>query len=258
MDLPWTPVWDSIRPHVHPLRTPSGRILSVDGPADHPWHHGLWSVVKFVNGTNYWEEFGEFGTLHTTDVQRDGMVMQAAIDWHEPGSGTVALRETRMLTHIPIDDSTYAIDWVFALAPTTDAILDRTPFNRWGGYSGLTLRGSPDWVDTELCLPGREPRERILGDTAPWCALRSRDATVAFLDHPTNPRFPTPWYASTRADTYGEGWANFMNAAFLWSDPLPMGAGEVLTRRHRVVVADGCLEPASIDQHHLTWVEAGP
>ena len=28
-----------------------------------------------------------------------------------------------------------------------------------------------------------------------------------------------PWYGSTRADTYGDGWANFVNAAFLWDEP---------------------------------------
>jgi hypothetical protein len=258
VDLPWTAVWDSVRPHVHPLRTLGGRSLSADGPADHPWHHGLWSTVKFVNGTNFWEEYGEFGTLRTTAVNRDGMARRAEIEWREPGSEVVALRETRTLTHIPIDDDAYAIEWVFALAAEAETTLDRTPFTTWGGYGGLTLRGAPDWVDTELRLPGLEPRDRVLGDAAPWCALRSPDATVALFDHPTNPRFPTPWYGSTRADTYGDGWANFVNAAFLWSAPLQLGAGEVFTRRHRVVVADGRLDPAWIEQHHLTWVGEDP
>ena len=56
------------------------------------------------------------------------------------------------------------------------------------------------------------------------------------LDHPANVSFPTPWYASTRAATYGDGWANFFNAAFLWDGPVDIGAGSTFEHRHRVVV----------------------
>ncbi len=52
---------------------------------------------------------------------------------------------------------------------------------------------------------------------------------VAILDHPANVRFPPPWYASTRAETYGDGWANFVNAAFLWDGPLLVPAGRCST-----------------------------
>ena len=220
MEPPWTAVWGAPRPHVHPLRSGGGRCLSSDAPADHPWHHGLWSTVKFVNGDNFWEELGEFGSLHTTDVQRNGMSTRATIEWRTPRTGAVAVFETRTLVHVPIDRDTYAIDWTFSLVPTADTTFDRTPFNVWGGYGGLTLRGAPDWEGTQLSLPDGKGRDRVLGDPAPWCVLGSADATIALLDHPTNPRFPTPWYGSTRADTYGDGWANFLNAAFLWAEPL--------------------------------------
>ena len=47
-------------------------------------------------------------------------------------------------------------------------------------------------------------------------------------------------YASTRAATYGdEGWSNFLNAAFLWDEPLSVPAHEPLSFRYRVVVHDG-------------------
>ncbi len=44
------------RPHVHPLRTPSGFTLTRNAPEDHPWHHALWFTIKFVNEENFWEE----------------------------------------------------------------------------------------------------------------------------------------------------------------------------------------------------------
>jgi hypothetical protein len=253
MTMRWTADWDPPRPHVHPLTTPSGRRLTVSAPADHPWHFGLWSTIKFVNGENYWETYGEFGVLSTVSVERAGPTTTATIDWVAPDGDAIALREVRTLHEVAIDERTWALDWTFALTPTVDSELDRTPFTTWGGYGGLTLRGAPDWTDTSLQLPDGEPRDRVLGDPAPWCLLASDDASVAILDHPTNVRFPTPWYGSNRADTYGEGWANFLNAAVLWDAPLTVRAGDELVRRHRVVIADGRLSVASVAAAYDTW-----
>lgn len=256
MIVPWTAVWSSARPHVHPLRTPSGRILSTDGPADHPWHHALWSTIKFVNGENYWEEYGEFGRLVTLDAFTDGPTTTATIDWIAPDGQAVAVREVRTLEHVELGIDRYAIDWTFDLAPTVTAVFDRTPFTTWGGYGGLTLRGAADWTDTDLRLPDGAARDRLLGEPAPWCALASDAATVALLDHPGNVRFPTPWYASNRAETYGEGWANFVNAAFLWDGSLRIEAGGHLVRRHRVIVADGRLTTATVAAEFDRWAQS--
>ena len=248
----WTAVWESPRPHVHPLRTPSGRVLTIDAPDDHPWHHGLWSTIKFVNGENFWETYGEFGTLVTTDVVEDGPTVEATIDWISPDGDALAVRETRTLRAVALDAG-YGIDWTFTLRPTVDTEFDRTPFTTWGGYGGLTLRGAPDWTETTIVLPDGEARDRVLGEVAPWCALRSPAATVAILDHPDNVRFPTPWYGSNRADTYGHGWANFVNAAFLWNASLHVAAGESVTRHHRVIVADGALGSDRIAGEFRSW-----
>ena len=72
------------------------------------------------------------------------------------------------------------------------------------------------------------------------------------LDHPDNPRSPTPWYASTRADTYGEGWANFVNAAFLWDEPMEIGPAP-LELRYRVLVHDGTWPTERIEREYRQW-----
>ena len=60
----WTYEWSARRrPFIHPLHTPSGLVLTRDAPDDHPWHHGLWFTIKFVNGENFWEEYDEYGVL---------------------------------------------------------------------------------------------------------------------------------------------------------------------------------------------------
>ena len=60
----WTYHWGARRrPYVHPLRTPAGHVLTRNAPADHPWHHGLWFTIKYVDGDNFWEEMDTYGVL---------------------------------------------------------------------------------------------------------------------------------------------------------------------------------------------------
>ena len=92
MQLPC--VWDAPRPFAHPLTTPAGAVLSVEAPADHPWHHALWFTIKFVNGENFWEEYGEFGLLRTRSVGEDAGATTATIEWIAPDGESIRLRET--------------------------------------------------------------------------------------------------------------------------------------------------------------------
>lgn len=282
MQLPC--VWDAPRPFVHPLTTPAGAILSVEAPADHPWHHALWFTIKYVNDENFWEEFGEFGLLRTTSVAEDAGTTTATLEWVAPDGESVRLRETRTLRATGIDTDSYAIDWTEELTVPVETVLDRTPFTTWGGYGGLTLRGAPTWTDTVLRLDEGADRDRTLGERSRWLAIDGKVAPepersegeprrsvpprtgssrpsgvaemaagVVILDHPDNVRAPSPWYGSTRADTYGEGWANFVNAAFLWDEPLPLAAGETLALRYRVLVHDGVWDRDRIEAEAERW-----
>ncbi len=237
MTAPWTYNRDHRkRPNVHPLATPSGAVLTRDAPEDHPWHHGLWFTIKLVNEENFWEEYDAYGVLRHVD--------DTTLHWIRPDRETVVIDEQRTLEHVPIGADAYALDWSTTITPRVDVVLDRTPFTTWGGYGGLSLRGRGDWTETRLLLADGTSHERVLGVPSEWCDLSGTvdggEAGVLFLDHPANPRHPVPWYGSTRAATYGdEGWSNFLNAAFLWDEPLSLDAGEALDLSFRVVVHDG-------------------
>ena len=273
---PWTYQWEDVpRPFVHPVRTPAGRVVSVEAPDDHPWQHALWFTIKFVNGENFWEEYGEFGTLRQAEppevrAAADGTVTGVSrIAWVRPDGVTVVADEVLALTHRPMADQpdAHVIDWDVRFTPSVAVELDRTPYTTWGGYGGLTLRGRPDWHDTRLLLAtsGDEPGdglEQVLGDRAGWCALDGplsdedgeHDVGVVLLDHPSNPGHPVPWYASTRQPAYGiDGWTNFLNAAFLWDGPLTLAAGEELRLRYRFVVHDGRWDRDRIEATAAAW-----
>jgi hypothetical protein len=263
----WRYVWGaSRRPFLHPVRTPAGDVLTRDAPDDHPWHHGLWFTIKFVNGENFWEEYGDYGVLRHDEAPRvvehaNGVTeVSGAVRWIRPDRLSVAVQEHRRLTHVPLGADAYAIDLHAELSPTVDTVFDRTPFTTWGGYGGLTLRGRGDWHDTRLLLADGSVNDRVIGQPAAWCDLSGETAGgggggMAMFDAPSNPRFPTAWYGSTRADTYGDdGWSNFLNAAFLFHEPLAVPAGDTLVLDHRVVVHDGTWEAGRISQAYEAWL----
>lgn len=271
---PWTYTWEGVpRPFVHPVRTPSGRVVSIDAPDDHPWQHALWFTIKFVDGDNFWEEYDAFGTLRQTTPPEltmldDGSLRaDSTIDWVRPDGETVVATEQLSLVHRTLDDAV-ALDWDVILIPAVDVELDRTPYTTWGGYGGLTLRGRPDWHDTELRLTDGAARHQVLGERSPWCALdgpmpepgeapdgRDPQVGIVMLDHPHNAGHPVPWYASTRQPAYElEDWTNFVNAAFLWDGPMRLGAGEALRLRYRFLVHDGRWSDGRCRQAWADWV----
>ena len=238
------------KPHVHPVQTLAGHVLTTVEPDDHPWQRGLWFAVKFVDGDNFWEELDPYG------VQRH--VDDRTLHWIRPDRETVAVVEHRRLGHVPLTDERYAIDWETVLMAGTATVLDRTEYTTWGGYGGLALRGAPTWSDTELTLDDGTRHPSVAGAPSRWLDITGRfgDAVagVAVLDHPDNPRHPVPWYASTRAGPgYGDGWANFVNAAILFHRPLTLDAGERLSFRYRLVVHDGAAGPADVDEWWGHW-----
>lgn len=275
----WTYAWAHRRkPHVHPLTTPSGRVLTQVEPPDHPWQRGVWFVVKYVDGDNFWEEYDPAGwgvQRHRArpTVTGDGLagtVVEGDLAWVRPDRTTEAVHEHRRVSSTPLGDDAFALDWDVTLRVPADATLDRTPFNgTWGGYSGLAFRGRADWHDTRLLLDDGVARDRVAPQRSRWCDLSgpvdSTDGSagadaggVCVLDHPSNPAHPVPFYATCRAGAgYGEGWANTVYPAFLWDGPRVLRAGEPLRFRYRLVVHDGVW---TADQTEAAWQHyaAGP
>jgi hypothetical protein len=206
-------------------------VLTRDAPDDHPWHHGLWFTIKYVNEENFWEEDPPYGVLRHQD--------DSTLHWIRPDRETVVIVEDRRIDHVDLAEDAYAIDINIVLRPQVDVVLDRTPFTTWGGYGGLALRGRSDWTDTRIMLADGTEHERVLGVPSAWCDISGTvdGGTGGIL---IVPDVETPWYGSTRAATYGdEGWSNFLNAAFLWDGPETVKAGDARAFGFRVVVHDG-------------------
>ena len=150
----WTYHWRApTKPFLHPVATPAGHVLTRDGTTSHPWHHGLWFTIKFVNGENFWEEIEPFGTLHHAAAPAvDGPTLTGGVRWVRP-DGSVIVEEQRRLTHVDVAPDAYALDLHLELTARAAVELDRTPYVGWGGYSGLTYRGRDD-LDAKFLLDG--------------------------------------------------------------------------------------------------------
>lgn len=244
----------------HPVRTPNGHTLSIAEPYDHVWHRGLWFTFKFVNGDNFWEEHEPFGVQAVRGVPTithddpESLTISMALAWMPPDGDHAVLSERRTVTYRPgVDADTY--DWSTIITPNRGVEIDRTPYTTWGGYGGLSFRGSRHWHVDRYLLPDGAVERLAPGTWAPWCDLSGRidggpglTGGLAMLDHPGNPRYPTPWYA-------GSGAGTFINAALVFHEPMTLTAGEDLRLRYRVIVHDGIWEAKRLASEHARFLD---
>lgn len=228
------------KPCVHPLMTPGGQLLSGFEMSDHVWHRGLWFTIKFINGTNFWEEQPPFG-IQASRRQPDcaflddgGLRVTHQLDWTSDATG-IALTEQRIMIY-----RTGSIDWTTELHAMQDLTLDRTPYTTWGGYGGLSFRGSRELHNVSFMLPGKDAVASLAGQPHEWVVMQAdvdggpgRKVSMAMVDHPGNPRWPSPWYCKS-----GNGF-NYMNAAFLFHEPMKLAREQTLRLAYRVLYRDG-------------------
>ncbi len=233
------------KPCVHPLCTPSGACLSGFEMSDHVWHRGLWFAIKYLNRVNFWEENEQGCGVQVGEAEPTVTLPSASsariehrLRWESPKTG-VALLERRTLTFTRLDEASRQLDWQTELTPRIDLELDRTPFTTWGGYGGLSLRGSRELHRASLTLADGSTTDQVAGDRHAWCLMHGRvdggpDRSVSFgmVDHPDNVRSPSPWYGKTRDFSY-------VNAAFLFHEPMSLNADQALRLRYRVLYRDG-------------------
>jgi hypothetical protein len=238
------------KPCFHPLRTAAGPGITGFEMSDHVWHRGLWFTIKFINQTNFWEENAPFGSQisraepHCQWIAADTLRMTHGLEWTSLATGPV-IHERRDITFQIRGDGVRVIDWVTSLDPLQDLLLDRTPYTTWGGYGGLTFRAAREVHDSNYLLPDGQTTSAIIGQSHPWVVFRgqvdggaARKISLGMIDHPSNPRSPSPWYCKS-----GQSY-DFMNAAFLFHEPMRAAKGRVLEFRYRVLYRDGWWEPA--------------
>jgi type 1 glutamine amidotransferase len=242
------------KPYFHPLALPGGSPLTCAKPPDHHWHYGLWFSWQSINKVNYWEENKQNQSAGLTSWRVENLETRPdfsasivlALDYRKPGAAQPVLTERRVITITPpAADGSYAMDWKLEFQAGAEPVkFDRTPVppepngKPWGGYAGLSVRLAKELSDAQVsatAAPGTAVGNfwRFNASGADFNGrLDNTEVGIAMLDNPTNPRFPTPWYAIT--DPKQPFW--FLNAAWLQQQPFELAAMKNIRLCYRVLV----------------------
>jgi hypothetical protein len=235
------------RPHLHPVRTLGGTVVTDTLCYDHPWHMGasltmadvggvnLWGGRTFVRGEGYvW--LADHGRIrHIASKPVEGGFLEQ-LHWCD-GEDRVLLREERAVTAREAPRGWELLfSYELSAVGESDVLLGSpATHGRSGGagYGGFFWRAT-EGVARAFTGSGADPH----GSTDPWLALTvGADYTLVFRGL----RDADRWFART------EGY-NGVCTALAWSEPLPIRPGVPLTRDVRVLVVDGVLSRTEINE----------
>lgn len=250
------------KPYLHPIRLPSGVVLTDERPSDHPWHYGLWWSWKYINRLNFWEEDrttrkseGETvlrSTRFTSTADQSGLFEQH-LTYGQPG-GPVWVDEERRVRITAPSTNGYRIDWESTFTMREHVLLDRTPPRASpgkggsGGYAGLALRLGRPMRDWTYRAGGLDERNAELnGFAAPWLAGAGEGGAFLFLDHPGNPGSPVRWRMTPDMP--------YVAPSPLHAAPLNQPKGSTLRFRYRLLILPAAPDPAACAAAYQAFAE---
>lgn len=192
--------------YIQSVRTPSGRLVTDDFPANHLHHHGIWSPWTKTVFEGRHPDFWNMG-------QGTGKVEFVALDevWQKDGkAGFKARHQFVDLTITPpkvalleiwdvvvsTAGKTYVIDFKSTQTCATPSPLKLPAYH----YGGVGFRGNWAWNGAEntrfLSSTGLTDRVKLNSSREKWCWIGGQvdgeTCGITILGHPGNFRFPQP------------------------------------------------------------------
>ncbi len=252
-----------MKPYVEQLFSPDGVNVLRDSPADHKHHHGLMFAVA-VDGLSFWQEHDRYGVQRNRSLDnvktftRNGLSWAAftqQLDWINHNAEKM-LQEQRTIEVCRVKE------------PGVSLLVWRTRLEPPPGKESVTLTGSHyyglgmrfvqsmDKVGRFFNADGKDGQivkgseQRLVRSR--WCAYTApadgKPVTVAIFDHPKNPRHPAVMFTMPKRFAYLSATLN------LWKEPFVLKAGQTLKLQYAVVLCDGRVEAAQIDQLYRRWI----
>jgi len=260
------------KPYFHPLRTIKGYELTLERPADHTWHRGLWFSWKYINKVNYWEENASSG-LSKGRSKIDQVQIKTSKDFsseivlhltYSDSTGSVLKEVRTLLISAPnLKNNSYTVVWKHRFSAISDVVLDlEKPALHggvsYGGYAGLAFRGastlkqplflaSSGWSTTKDTT-GFGSHERWMDMTAKASAGTDNLVGLTIFDHQSNPRSPSPWYI-----WYSSGHNLFFMPSLLFDGPMTLTKGKELELNYKCWIHDGRKSKKEIERENSSF-----
>ncbi|GAA2266609.1 hypothetical protein GCM10010402_22950 [Actinomadura luteofluorescens] len=239
---------DAPRPHLHPVRTLGGTVVTESRPDDHVHHLGAGVAISDVDGVNFWggstyvrgegpRMLADHGRQRRRSLRPVDGGYAEDLDWTGP-DGTVLATEERTLTARaltpPTGPEAWGLDFAFALTGRTGRPLvlrSSACKGRTGaGYGGFFWRAPKDSTGLDVFTGEASGEGAVHGSVTPWLALTSDAWSLVFVQTAGL----DPWFVRV-AEYPGVG------PALAWDEPRTVP--ERLERAITVIVADGRLAP---------------
>jgi hypothetical protein len=263
-------------PHFHPLQTVDSRCLTWNQPEWHPHHYGLWFSWLLIDGVDYWHFDSKTGrpagttqivkaVVHRYDAK--GARISLNLAYHPADETNLIVMEDTvdLWIEVPRDDGSYRIAWDRVSRPRRRVVLDRVPppgqpnGDPEGGYGGLSFHGQR--FLTNVAIVESTGKANLAGHRqhADWAVLTGKvndlPIGVAMFDHPSNPRYPTPWFLKMlppdNPSMPGQPFW-YMGAALLNDAPLEITPEHPLSLRYLVRV-DSDAQPIHVIEDEFRW-----
>jgi hypothetical protein len=243
---------------IHPLKSPSGGVVTSIHADDHIHHVGLWHAWvktehkgRHFDFWNLGDKTGKVRFVKTlSSFSEDGSVgfsvQQEQVGMTEEGSKEEVILNEIFTVQVQKKDGSYLVDYDTEQTNVTDAPLE-LPASRYGGC--IAYRAPYHWNKDNSNYLTSEGKDRSNGHTTRgrWCAMFGPtdhgDATLAILCHPENRDAPQ------RMRVWPDGKV-FFNYVPIQETGWALKPNEPSTMRYRVVISDG---KANADHLNAFW-----
>ena len=275
------------KPVLYPIATANGTTITRGFPPlanerqDHPHHVGLWFNYGDVDGFDFWnnsdatkpEQKPKMGSVEHREVVKteskgDHAILQVKADWVS-GDGKTRLLEATTFTFRAAANGVRMIDRVTTLAAAPGTGTVKLTDNKEGMLGLRVIRaledpaekgpagGDASGITGQYLSSEGKVGKAVWGTRGAWTKLsgqvNGKDVTVAMLDAPGNPGYPTYWHARG----YGLFAANPLGQAALSNNKdtlnFSISEGKPATFRYRVLLLDGNPSAAEMQKYATEW-----
>ncbi len=259
---------------------------------DHPHHVGLWLNHGDVNGLDFWnnsddiaaDRVPKMGTiLHRKVVEAksgaDSGELAVEMEWVTPAGKPLLREQTRFIFRG--GPASRTIDRITTLTALDQQVVFRDSKEAFIGMRVTRALEQPsDAPEIFTDAAGKPAKTKVVDNTGVtgqylsseglkgdavwgtkgrWTLLggtvESEPVTLAILDHPSNPGFPTRWHARG----YGLFAANPLGEKAFPEGKTPFNLtlepGQSKTFRYRVLVLSGAAKPEEIEREYAAFTK---